>query len=186
MKGLLFKVALLCLIFAGNLYFPTFLHPEEPRKKAAKTERAPIVIKADTLEIDDKKKVIIFSDNVEAKEQEFILNCKTMSVYYLEEPGAKSSENGELKINKIVAKGGVRITRTAGGLATADQALYYHADEKLVLTGKPVVKQGNDFVEGSKITLFIRENRSIVEGSSEKKVRAVLFPSRKEGSRFGP
>jgi lipopolysaccharide export system protein LptA len=62
----------------------------------------------------------------------------------------------------------------------AEKAVYYEDDEKVVLTGKPVVKQGNDFVEGSKITLYLKEKRSLVEGSKDQKVRAVLFPRREK------
>ena len=90
-----------------------------------------------------------------------------------------------MKIDKIVATGDVRITRPDGGLATADTASYYHDDEKLVLTGNPRVKQGNDFVEGAKISLFIRENRSIVEGSKDKKVKAVYYPTSEKGVSLG-
>ena len=50
----------------------------------------------------------------------------------------------------------------------------------MVLTGNPVVKQGNDFVEGSTITLFLKEERSIVESSEGGKVRAVIFPKEKK------
>ena len=62
----------------------------------------------------------------------------------------------------------------------AEKAVYYQNDEKVVLTGKPVVKRGNDFVEGSKITLFLKEKRSIVEGAEDKKARAVLIPRSKK------
>jgi lipopolysaccharide export system protein LptA len=58
----------------------------------------------------------------------------------------------------------------------SEKAVYYENDEKVVLTGSPVVKQGNDFVEGSKITLYLKEKRSTVEGSEKEKVRAVLHP----------
>jgi lipopolysaccharide export system protein LptA len=63
-------------------------------------------------------------------------------------------------------------------LALAGKAVYSRNDEKVVLTGSPVVKQGDDFVEGSRITLFLRDQRSIVEGSENKKLRAVLSPRR--------
>jgi len=69
-----------------------------------------------------------------------------------------------LKIEKIVAKGDVRITRQSGGLATAEEATYYWDEERVVLTGKPVVQQGDDFVEGTMVTLLLKENKSLVEG----------------------
>jgi len=81
-----------------------------------------------------------------------------------------------MKIEKIIAKGDVKITRSSGGLATAEEATYYWDEERVVLTGKPVVQQGEDFVEGTIVTLLLKENRSIVEGSGETRVRAVISP----------
>jgi lipopolysaccharide export system protein LptA len=52
--------------------------------------------------------------------------------------------------------------------------------ENVVLTGNPVVKQENDFVEGDRITMFITENRTVVEGSADRKVRALIFPNREK------
>jgi lipopolysaccharide export system protein LptA len=79
-----------------------------------------------------------------------------------------------------MASGDVKITREDGLLAQAEDATYYQAQEKVVLTGQPTVRQGEDFVEGSTITLFLKEKRSIVEGSNDKKVRAVLSPKSKK------
>ena len=74
----------------------------------------------------------------------------------------------------------VKINRDQGGMATVEKAVYYRQDEKVVLTGKPVVKQGNDFMAGDRITIFLNENRSVVESSEDKKVRAVIFPKREK------
>jgi lipopolysaccharide export system protein LptA len=62
----------------------------------------------------------------------------------------------------------------------SEQATYYESDEKVILTGNPKIKQGKDFVEGSKVTLFLRESRSIVEGSGDKRVQLVVSPRSKK------
>jgi lipopolysaccharide export system protein LptA len=54
------------------------------------------------------------------------------------------------------------------------------ADHKIVLTGGPVVRHENDLVEGDRITLFLKENRSIVESSGSGRVRALIFPGGKK------
>jgi lipopolysaccharide export system protein LptA len=128
----------------------------------------PIVIKSNSLEF-------AFSGNVDAKREDWTILCQKMVVYY----GEKSKESGQkesMKIEKIVAKGGVRITRQSGGQATAEEATYYWDEERVVLTGKPVVQQGDDFVEGTVVTLLLKENRSLVEGSGDTRVRAVISP----------
>ena len=145
----------------------------------------PVIIKADTLEMDNKRRIVTFEGSVEAKEAEFTLKCRKMLIYYVEGKGSRSPDSPGIEIDRIVASGKVEITRSDGGIATADEAVYYQKEEKMVLTGKPVVKQGDYFVEGSKITLFIKENRSVVEGSENMKVRAVMSPGNKEGGSLG-
>ncbi len=133
-------------------------------------------IKSNTLEIDNKRKIVTFTGNVDARRDDFTINCEKMLLYYKDQPTDKRSEKMDVKIDKIIATGNVKIIRTDGGLAMADKATYYQIQEKVVLTGKPVVKQGNDFIEGSRITLFLKEKRSLVEGSGNQRVKAVIFP----------
>ena len=80
-----------------------------------------------------------------------------------------------------MATGNVKIYRgTQGGIATSSKAVYYQDQDKLVLTGKPMVKQGQDFVEGVRITIYLKENRSVVESSRSKPVKAIIFPKKKK------
>ena len=153
---------------------------EAVEKKALETKPSPIVINSKTLEVDNTSKIVTFTGEVDAKKDDMTIECDKMLVYYerLESQGKKDSFN--TKIDKIVATGQVRIRQQEGATATAEKAVYFQDDEKLVLTGRPVVKQGNDFVEGDRITLFLKENRSVVEGSDKKKVRATIFPKTTE------
>ncbi|MDY6879923.1 MAG: lipopolysaccharide transport periplasmic protein LptA [Desulfatiglans sp.] len=147
---------------------------QESEKAASK----PLVIKSKTLEIDDIQKIVTFVDQVNAKKEEFTIDCQKLLVFYRDSSPSKDNTEEQLKIDKIVATGDVRIDRTEGGLATAEKAVYYQQEEKMVLTGNPVVKQGSDFVEGDRILIFLKENRSIVESSKDKRVKAVIFPRR--------
>ena len=169
----LFLFALLPIL---SLLAPQFSSAESEEKISETNKDSRIIIKADSLEIDDQKQIVIFTGNVDARENEFVINCQKMVLYYKDRSAQPVSEAGEVDIDRIIATGAVTITRPNGGLATAEKAIYYQNDEKVILTGKPIVRQGNDFVEGSKITLFLKEKRSIVEGSEDKKIRAVLFP----------
>jgi lipopolysaccharide export system protein LptA len=136
----------------------------------------PLVIKSNKLEIDNAKKTVTFSGNVDASKDDWVINCQNMILFYNDQ-AAKSEAQGEKpRVDKIIARGDVRIRQSDGGMASAEEATYYQADERVVLTGKPMVKQGDDFVEGAKITLFLKENRSVVEGTEENKVRAVIAP----------
>jgi len=176
---LLYIIPVLCLVF------PSAPFSEILKKELKKGNTESMVIKSNTLEIDNKQKIVTFTGNVYAQRDSFTVNCKKMLLYYHDQNPGKKPGKENMKIKKIVATGKVRIIRQDGGVAMAERAVYFQEDEKVVLTGHPVIKQGNDFVEGSKITLFLKEKRSIVEGSARKKVRAVLSPRSKKGSPLG-
>jgi lipopolysaccharide export system protein LptA len=158
-----------------NLLSPAGASAEPARTKALEKE-IPTVIKSDSLEIDNKRRVVSFVGNVEATRGDMVIRCSKMLVHYLGGGTQKTTDQQGLKIDRIVASGDVKINRAEGGVATAEEAVYYQDTEKVVLTGKPVVKQGEDFVEGGVITLFLKEDRSLVEGANDQKVRAVLGP----------
>jgi lipopolysaccharide export system protein LptA len=145
------------------------------KKALGDSEGQPIVIKSNSLEFDHQRKMVIFSGNVDAKREDWTIVCQKMVIYYREK-GKEAAQKESMKIEKILAKGDVKITRQSGGLATADEATYYWDEERVVLTGKPMVQQGEDFVEGTVVTLLLKENRSLVEGSGDTRVRAVISP----------
>ena len=180
-----FRRTLFVFIILAFLSFvgPLSSSAESEKKTPEAKNDSQIVIKADSLEIDDQNQIVTFTGNVDAREKEFVINCQKLVVYYKDLSAKRVSAPGEFNIDRIIATGEVKITRPNGGLATAEEAQYYRNDEKLILTGKPKVKQGDDYVQGSKITLFLKENRSVVEGSKDSKVRAVYSPRNdKEGA----
>lgn len=149
---------------------------DQPLAKTSNVGPVPMVIKSNTLEVNDALRIVTFSGEVDAKKDDFTILCNKMLVYYEKLPGQKEGEVGGTRIDRIVASGEVKITRAEGGVAKAEEAVYYQVDEKLVLTGRPVVNQGNDFVEGDRITIFLKENRSVVESAKDNKVKATIFP----------
>jgi len=171
---------LLCGLIVPGTVGSESLRQNTEKAEEKSPEPGPIIIRSNTLEVDDKLKVVTFTGEVNAKKDDFVLDCQKMLVYYENSSGQEGSGEAETKISKIVATGKVRINRTQGGVATAEKAVYYQSEEKMVLTGNPVVRMGKDFVEGDRITMFLKEERSVVESSKDKKVRAVIFPKGKK------
>jgi len=68
-------------------------------------------------------------------------------------------------VNRIEATGRVKIEKDSGS-ATCEKAIYYHDGDKIVLTGDPVAWDKGTRVSGKQITMFLAENRSVVEGGS--------------------
>ena len=157
---------------------PQSAHCESSQKEIEAPDTADhVIIKSDTFEIDNNKKTVTFSGNVDARKDTFTINCQKMVLYFTGKPGEEDSKRNRAKIEQIVALSKVRISRQDGSLALCDKAVYYQNDEKLVLTGSPVIKQGEDFVEGAVITVYLKENRSVVKGAGGIKAKAVLVPS---------
>ena len=72
-------------------------------------------------------------------------------------------------INRIEATGRVKIEKDTGS-ATCEKAIYYHEGDKIVLTGDPVAWDKGTRVSGKQITMFLGEDRSVVEGGSHVRI----------------
>jgi len=154
----------------------------------------PIVTTADTLELDNKNKIATFSGNVVAKQEQqgkepIIIYCNKMVIYSIEETGKKpspssSKESGKKnltqqnQVDKIVASGQVKILQ-GKDVATGETAVFYNADQKIVLSGNPKVWQGKNLIKGEEITVWIKENRSLVTSKGSNRVQAVIYQEEK-------
>ena len=180
MEDLKFKPFFMLTILLFGLLLPCLAGSETLQEKLGKGEPKEMVIKSNKLEVDDNRKVVIFTGDVDAKREDFVINCKKLVVFYKSLPGTKEPGKEKTEVDKIVATGRVKISHSQGGAATAEKAVYYQREEKVVLTENPVVKRGNDFVEGDRITMYLKENRSVVESSGDRKVKAIIFPKPKK------
>jgi lipopolysaccharide export system protein LptA len=72
-------------------------------------------------------------------------------------------------VNRIEATGRVKIEKDSGN-ATCEKAVYYHDGDKIVLTGDPVAWDKGTRVSGKQITMFLAEDRSVVEGGSHVRI----------------
>ncbi len=68
-------------------------------------------------------------------------------------------------VSRIEATGHVKIEKENAN-ATCERAVYFGDDEKIVLTGDPVAWEKGTRVSGKQITMYLAENRSVVEGGS--------------------
>jgi lipopolysaccharide export system protein LptA len=72
-------------------------------------------------------------------------------------------------VTQIEATGRVKIERDAGN-ATCQKAVYYRDEDKIVLTGDPVAWDKGTRVSGKRITMFLTEDRTVVEGGSHVRI----------------
>ena len=72
-------------------------------------------------------------------------------------------------VSRIEATGHVKIEKDNGN-ATCQKAVYFSDDEKIVLTGDPVAWEKGTRVSGKQITIYLAEERSVVEGGSHVRI----------------
>ena len=131
-----------------------------------KGERGPVHITYQQLEADYQAKVITFIGDVVARQKEFTLYADRLFLYI----------GGEMKeIEKIVARGNVRMVQ-GERTATCNEATYYHREGTVVLRGEPVVREGDNWVSGKRITYYIDEQKSVAEGEGGDRVKVTIIP----------
>ena len=137
-----------------------------PLPLPAASSREPVEISADRLEADDLAKTLVFIGHAVAKQGEITISGDRLTIHYPPEGG---------DVEQIVAEGNVRIVQ-GERVATGQRGEYFRAEERVVLTGSPRVSEGANSVQGHEITLFLRENRSVVKGGADGRVNAVFQP----------
>ena len=150
---------LLCLLLTGPVSAADLLG-------SGASSDQPIDIRSDRLEANDAKKQMRFIGNVVAKQGDLTIYAQEITLYYSEGGG---------DIDRVEALRDVRIVQ-GEKVATGQKGVFHNREAKIVLTGSPRVNQGQDFISGEQITVFINEERSEVLGQEGGRVNAVFHP----------
>jgi len=155
------------------LALPLLFLAAAPGVLRAAEQRAPMTISADSLEVSRKARVAIYQGNVAANDRGRGLSILADRIdFYFD-------ENME-QVQHAVALGNVRLSY-GERRGVAERAEYFPGEDRAVLLGHPKVWQESNVVTGCRITLFLREDRSQVDGCDGERVNAVLYPKRDEG-----
>lgn len=86
----------------------------------------------------------------------------------ISQPGHPGSTMSSRSVNRVEAIGEAHQVKIKyeHGNATCQKAVYFADGEKVVLTGDPVAWEKGTRVSGKQITLYLAEERSVVEGGS--------------------
>jgi lipopolysaccharide export system protein LptA len=128
---------------------------------------APVTVDADQLENIQKEGLVVFSGNVVASQNNSTQWADRMEVY-LDDKGDK--------IVRTISTGNVRIVTKDCRNGTARRAEYYDAEQRVVLIGNARVWRDENVVTGERITIYLAEDRSVVEGGQQERVKAVFYP----------
>lgn len=137
----------------------------QPSSAAKMKKNTPVVITARSMFADNKKKVVIYTTNVVVKKDDITLWANKVIINLVksgeDKPKAAKSAAGPLqgsgKIDTIEAVGNVKVVQQ-DKTATSDEATYYSATDKIVMTGHPRVWQGDNVLNGRKIIYNIKED----------------------------
>lgn len=141
---------------------------------------SPLRIASDRMEANQKDRTILFEGNVVVQQDDLTITGRQLRVYTAEGQQDAAGQSAMVdKIDRIEVEGEVRITQK-DKVAVADKAVYYHGEDKIVLSGHPSVSQGEDTIQGRLITLLLAQGKSIVEGGAQTPVQAVLHPAKKD------
>jgi lipopolysaccharide export system protein LptA len=104
--------------------------PEDSSKEILEIDTAgQIAVRSNAFEIDNKRNIVTFTGDVDARRDDLTINCQKMLLYFRNNPGDEDSGKGKISVDKIVATGEVKVIRTDGGLAMAKKTVYYQDNE---------------------------------------------------------
>ncbi len=183
-QGRCFHRAECCKEFTVDIKTPGLAQKEEklpaqkeekqPQKKTALKNKKDsgffslskaISINADSMEYDNHANKGIFKGNVVARQDDIVMFASSMHVYY--------SEGGGL--SRVDARGNVRIIQ-GERIATGNSIIFDNTTQTIVATGSPRVWQGDNVVHGTKITVYLKEERTVVEGDPNSRASATIYP----------
>jgi lipopolysaccharide transport protein LptA len=176
------KISIFCKLIQKYLFlltlacFALFLISNLGLTETSKEKsQKPIHVVSDKMTAQEKSSMVEFSGNVKAVMEDSTLFADSIQIYFNDNKKEKESAP-QSSVKKIISTGNVRYI-SKERKAFADKAVYTTKDEILILTGKsPKLITGSSFVTGTKITLFRKEDKVIVESDGEKRVEALFNP----------
>jgi lipopolysaccharide export system protein LptA len=153
--------------------------PAEPAY--AQEEQVPMKVRSESMVFDQQKNTVVFTGDVHAVREDFDIRAREIVVQLAGSGKGKQAASGADmgEIEKIVAKGAVRI-ENQGRVGTSETAVYDVERGVLVMEGDPVLTEGENRISGKIVRIYLREDRSEVEGGDGKQVEALFFTPKEE------
>jgi len=170
------------------------------------SNKEPIHINSDALELDYKGSVLTYSGNVKVTQGDVTLTSDRLAITYDRQavqrspstsptprpatvatastvatapspaPSPRALGGGADKIKEVIAEGHVRIQR-GDRIAEGKRAVFDQAKQTITLSDGAVLHEGANQVAGERIIVYLQEQRSVVESGSNSRVSAVFYPN---------
>ena len=126
-------------------------------------------ITSQTMTMQGKARKAVFEENVVLVMDDMTIHSDRMVVTFKPEEEGHKKAPGQGKfaqqVEVVEATGHVVIDKSSGK-ATSGRAVYYTDEEKVILTESPEACQNGTRVTGQRMTMYLKDDRSIVEGQS--------------------
>jgi len=190
----LLRSLILCLLLPILLLTDHYAHV-----LAGNPDTKPIYIEADRMESDEQRDVVVFTGQVQAKQDDIVIQADEMTVHYsaaqADDTAGKETRKGNTSgnkagegtitrnINTILARGHVKIVK-GEWYATGDTMRYFADERKVHLTGNAKAFQDQNTITGEHIIMYLDEGRSVVErsGPQGQRVKALIYTDDTSGS----
>lgn len=168
----------------------------EPQVKSKNPKNGSVQVSTDRLEVNDKKREITLIGKVMIRWEDVVLTCDRAKILYREikteqkqpekseaaptgsdrgeNPGGAGGEALSREIVRIEAEGHVKMVR-GDQVALSGRAIYKPRPRVIILTDSPQVWRGKDLLTGSRITIYLDEDRSVVESGPDSRVNATFY-----------
>ena len=124
---------------------------------AGHNSNAPVSYAADRIELQDNQNRVVLSGNVRITQAGLNLNAARTIVNY--------SDAGTLRIQRIMATGGVNVTR-GNERASGDTAVYDFNRRVITMAGNVRLNRGGDTLNGGRLVIDLASGVSSIDGRS--------------------
>lgn len=154
------------------------------------SNKEPIKIDADRLDVFDRESRAVFQGNVVAVQGDSTMKCTTLTVFYEQNrnqpggakaPAPPEQASADNAIRKIDCKGPVTIVSKTQ-VATGDDATFDRVSNKVMLTGNVALSDGPNVTRGERIVYDLNTGIANVETAPGGRVRALFVPGSKDGA----
>lgn len=157
------------------------------------SNKEPIKIDADRLDVFDRESRAVFQGNVVAVQGDSTMKCTTLTVYYEQNrnqpggektPAPQGQDTVDNAIRKIDCKGPVTIVSKTQ-VATGDNATFDRVSNRVMLTGNVALSDGPNVTRGERIVYDLNSGIANVETVPGGRVKALFVPGSKDGAEGG-
>lgn len=147
--------------------------------------KAPVDVEADTLDVNDPKKVAVFKGKVRAVQGTSTITSSEMHAFYTGEAGlsggppqngAKKQDSTAAGLERIEAKGNVVVTTTEGRSVTGDRAVFNLKTNTAVVSGNVVLKDGPNIVRGTRLDIDMKTGETKITTAAPEATDGIVIP----------